>query len=53
LDLALPGGVLMVLIERQGVAIVPSGSTVVLEGDKLLFLTGPNEASAVRSLFRA
>jgi cell volume regulation protein A len=53
LDLGLPGGVLMVLIERQGVAIVPSGSTVVLEGDKLLFLTGPNEASAVRSLFQA
>ena len=53
LDLGLPGGVLMVLIERQSVAIVPSGSTVVLEGDKLLILTGPNEASAVRSLFQA
>jgi len=53
LDLGLPDGVLMVLIDRQGVAIVPSGSTVVLEGDKLLVLTGPNEASAVRSLFQA
>ena len=52
LDLGLPGGVLMVLIDRQGAAIVPSAGTVVHE-DKLLVLTGPNESSAVRSLFRA
>jgi cell volume regulation protein A len=53
LDLGLPGGALIVLIDRQGVAVVPSGSTVVLAGDKLLVLTGSNEATAVRSLFQA
>ena len=53
LDLGLPGGVLMVLIDRQGVAIVPSGSTVVLKGDKLLFSLDQTKASAVRSLFQA
>jgi Trk K+ transport system NAD-binding subunit len=49
-DVRLPR--LLVLIDRQGVSIVPSG-TVVQEGDKLVVLTGPNEVSAVRSLFTA
>jgi NhaP-type Na+/H+ and K+/H+ antiporter len=54
-----PGGItfdyprLVVLIDRHGVSIVPSGGTVVQEGDKPLVLTGPKEISAVRSLFTA
>jgi cell volume regulation protein A len=49
-DLGLPDGVLLVLLARQGEQIVPQGSTVILGGDRLLFVADDEGVSATRAL---
>jgi Trk K+ transport system NAD-binding subunit len=43
----------VVLIERESTAIVPSGGTVVHEGDRLLVLASRDQSSGVRALLEA
>ncbi len=52
-DLGLPAGVLLVLVDRNGAALVPSGSTVIEGGDKLLVLAGRDVLADVRSRVQA
>jgi cell volume regulation protein A len=49
LELGLPAGTLLVLLEREGKALVPSGATEIREGDRLVVLTARAEASALRA----
>jgi len=48
LELGLPAGTLLVLIEREGHSLVPSGATDVRAGDRLVVLTARTGASALR-----
>ncbi len=50
LELGLPRGVLVVQIQRDGVAIIPNGSTVLRPGDHLLVLATPETQSALEQL---
>ncbi|GIU87979.1 MAG: K+/H+ antiporter [Acidimicrobiia bacterium] len=50
-DLALPPGVLVVLVARGGAHEVPQGSTVLHAGDRLLLLAGEEALAAVQPLF--
>ncbi|MFQ3534322.1 MAG: potassium/proton antiporter [Aggregatilineales bacterium] len=43
LDVGLPGGVLVVLIGRDGQTFVPSGSTTLAARDKLLLISAPED----------
>jgi cell volume regulation protein A len=49
LELGLPAGTLLVLLEREGQALVPSGATEIREGDRLVVLTARAGASALRA----
>lgn len=49
LELGLPAGTLLVLLEREGKALVPSGATEIREGDRLVALTARAEASTLRA----
>jgi cell volume regulation protein A len=49
LELGLPVGTLLVLLEREGQALVPSGATEIREGDRLVVLTARAGASALRA----
>ncbi|GIU89549.1 MAG: hypothetical protein KatS3mg010_0648 [Acidimicrobiia bacterium] len=51
IDLALPAGVLVVLVARDGTHEVPQGSTVLRAGDRLLLLAGEEQLTAVQPLF--
>jgi len=50
LDLALPGGALIVLIRRGDDALVPGGRTQIESGDTLLVLAEPEELRRVRDI---
>ncbi len=47
-DLGLPKGALIILLEKGGERFVPSGSTTIEAGDTLLFLIVGNLAEAIR-----
>lgn len=49
LDLGLPAGTLLVLVERAGGALVPSGATVIEPGDRLVVLTSRAAAAELRT----
>jgi cell volume regulation protein A len=53
LELGLPAGTLLVLIERDGGALVPSGATEIRAGDRLVVLTTRAGASALRASLEA
>ena len=50
-DIGLPSGTLIIMIEKKGNRFVPCGSTVLEEGDHLLILTNPSQSDQVRSMF--
>ena len=52
LEIGLPEGALVVLISRDGAFVVPRGSTIVLEGDRLLMLADDTSLTQVRALVR-
>ena len=52
LELNLPDNVLVTLINREGKFIVPSGTTVVQEHDKLLILAAREDIPAIRKLLK-
>ncbi|MAS32432.1 MAG: potassium/proton antiporter [Anaerolineaceae bacterium] len=51
IDLQLPKGTLIVLINRQSEVIVPQGSTTIEAGDQILFLTPKDTHALIRRLF--
>jgi cell volume regulation protein A len=51
LDLRLPAGTLLVLVERGGQSLVPSGGTVVQAGDRLVVLTSRASSAELRRMF--
>jgi potassium/hydrogen antiporter len=53
LELGLPESALVVLISRAGTFVVPRGSTIVLDGDRLLLLADDASLARVRDLVRA
>lgn len=48
-DLGLPRNVLVILIERNGNQIVPSGATVIREGDHLRVLADPTQLNELNT----
>jgi len=50
IDLGLPPGVLIVLLERRGEFIIPGGSTVIEAGDRLLVLAPKDTFNALRNI---
>ncbi len=52
LELGLPPNVLITLINREGKFIVPRGTTVLLENDKLLILTDRADLTEIRRLIK-
>lgn len=52
LELKLPDNVLITLINREGKFIVPRGSTIIQEHDKLLILSDKKEVSEIRKLLK-
>ncbi len=50
-DISLPPGTLIIMIEKRGERFVPCGSTILEEGDHLLILTRISQSDQVRSLF--
>ena len=44
MDLPLPDKTLVVMVKRDGMYFVPTGKTVLSEGDKLLIITDDQEA---------
>ncbi len=52
-ELGLPEGVLIVLMNRAGQFVVPQGRTVVEAGDELLVLASPERLDEVQALFSA
>ena len=52
LELNLPDNVLVTLINREGKFIVPSGTTVIQEHDKLLILAAREDIPAIRKLLK-
>jgi cell volume regulation protein A len=48
-ELGLPEDVLIVLIDREGVVIVPRGETVVVVGDRLMVLANLDDLAVVRA----
>lgn len=50
-DIGLPPGTLIIMIEKGGNRYVPCGSTVLEEGDHLLILTNQLQSDKVRSMF--
>jgi len=52
LEIGLPEGALVVLISRDGTFVVPRGSTIVLDGDRLLLLADDESLARVRALVR-
>lgn len=53
MDLGLPAGALVVLIQRSRESLVPSGATVLRAGDELLVLADPETLEEVRALLHA
>jgi trk system potassium uptake protein TrkA len=53
LDLALPLGVVIGGISRQGTSFVPDGSTVIRPGDHIIFFSLPSEIEESAALFTA
>ena len=51
IDLELPGGVVIGGISRPGTSFVPDGSTVIKEGDRLIFFSLPSEIEETTALF--
>ena len=49
-DLQLPQGVLVVLVSRDGVFVIPQGSTVLMPGDAVLLLADDGALARARSL---
>jgi cell volume regulation protein A len=52
MDLKLPTGVLAVLVNRENQFVVPQGSTVLRENDRVLILTSSNSQPILAELFR-
>jgi cell volume regulation protein A len=52
-DVQLPTGTLVVLVERQGASFVPTGSTVLLPDDQLLILVERPKVDALRAALEA
>lgn len=50
-DLALPQGVLLTSLERNGRYLVPRGDTVIASGDKIWGLARPSNLNALNDLF--
>ena len=50
-DLGLPEGALIILMQKEGERFVPSGSTVIEAGDTLLLLTTDDMVESVRARF--
>jgi cell volume regulation protein A len=50
-DLGLPEGALIILMQKEGERFVPSGSTVIEAGDTLLLLTTDDLVQTVRERF--
>jgi basic amino acid/polyamine antiporter, APA family len=50
-ELAFPEGCLVVLIHRQGQTVVPGGSTVLMENDRLTIIGGPAGISRLRTTY--
>jgi cell volume regulation protein A len=50
-DLGLPEGALIILMQKEGERFVPSGSTVIEAGDTLLLLTTDDLVESVRARF--
>lgn len=50
-DIGLPSGTLIIMIEKGGNRFVPCGSTVLEGGDHLLVLTNQPQSDQVRSIF--
>jgi len=50
LELGLPPGALVVVLDRGGHTIVPSGGTELKQGDKLLVMAGRSDLQRVRGL---
>ena len=53
LDLGLPEGVLLVLLNRQGSIIVPNGGTIMRAGDEVVLLVPQVHQANIRTLFEA
>jgi trk system potassium uptake protein TrkA len=53
LELALPVGVVIGGISRQGTSFVPDGSTVIRPGDHIIFFSLPSEIEESAALFTA
>ncbi len=50
MDLRLPAGSLVVVVEREGLSIVPSGGTVIQAGDRLVVLAAHRDRPAVEAI---
>ncbi|MCU0255568.1 MAG: potassium/proton antiporter [Vicinamibacterales bacterium] len=50
MDLHLPKGSLVVVVERGGLSLVPSGSTQLQSGDRLVVLAAHQDGAAVKAL---
>jgi cell volume regulation protein A len=48
-ELGLPEGTLLLLVERNGASFVPSGGTVIRAGDRVVVLTGGAAGAALRA----
>ena len=47
-ELHLPPGTLVVLVQRHGAYVVPEGATQLLPGDSVMVLAAPDELEQVR-----
>lgn len=52
MDLDLPAGTLVVVVERSGLSLVPSGGTRIEAGDRLVVLATQQDRGAVEALVR-
>ncbi len=50
MEVRLPKGALVILVERNGNRLVPSGATVLEGGDRMLVLADPDELAKVRAM---
>jgi Trk K+ transport system NAD-binding subunit len=50
MDLKLPAGSLVVVVERNGLSLVPSGGTQIHDGDRLVVLAAHQDRDTVALL---
>ena len=50
-EIALPEGVLVAMVNRHGDAIVPKGSTVIHEGDRLTLIGEPKGVAEFKKIY--